>query len=151
MRPPHPAPHGQELLEVRLGEVDARARHRHPPQHPGLQQVGKAGGEVMTAMRDVFALPVRYQEDADVYTHILREGENGYLLSFSQDSSGKSERRARAAAVAINSHDALLEELTQARHYVKVIADRTTDQKVHEDLHRIDAALAAAKAPEQSS
>lgn len=45
---------------------------------------------------------------------------------------------------ACNSHQGLVAELQQARHYVQAIADRTTEGRVHEDLARIGAAIAKA-------
>jgi len=47
-------------------------------------------------------------------------------------------------AILWSSAPELLEELKQARHYVKAVADRTTEGRVHEDLARIDTAIAKA-------
>jgi hypothetical protein len=56
---------------------------------------------------------------------------------------GKADEKV-ANAILWSAAPDLLAELQQARHYVKVIADRTTEGRVHEDLARIDAAIAKA-------
>jgi len=72
----------------------------------------------MTALEQLEALlsaagyepPLVYQETSDAYTHIVREGPEGrrFVNQYSQDTSGKSEARARLHAEIVNRLPALL-------------------------------------------
>ena len=48
-----------------------------------------------------------YQENSDVYTHILRDAEGRFILQLSQDASGQSEVNARRFAACWNACDGL--------------------------------------------
>lgn len=57
-------------------------------------------------------LPWSYQEDSDAYTHIVRGPKGEHIVQLSQDSSGVSEATARLIVCCVNSHEELVEALT---------------------------------------
>lgn len=62
-------------------------------------------------MSEHTALPWRYQEKSDAYTHIVRSGDR-FILQLSQDTSGQAEATARFIVRAVNAHAALVKALT---------------------------------------
>lgn len=58
--------------------------------------------------------PWKYQENSDVYTHIVRHGDDRFLCNLGQDTSGRAEADARLIAAAPE----MLEALKRAQTFI---------------------------------
>jgi hypothetical protein len=68
-----------------------------------------------------------YQENADKYTHIIRGPNNEFILQLPQDSSGKTEARARLIVKCVNAHDDLLaacKALAESNEDLGIVIDK---------------------------
>jgi hypothetical protein len=69
-------------------------------------------------------LPLRYQEESDAYTHIIRDRDNGHVVQFPQDSKGESESQARHFVEAVNSHASLVSRVTELEKALRELISR---------------------------
>ena len=81
-----------------------------------------------------------YQEESDVYTHIVRPAENLDTIIFScgQDSTGVSEANARHICKCVNSHEALLEALRDASFAFDAAIANTPTGRYREKLTELN-------------
>ena len=67
--------------------------------------------------------PWRYQEESDVYTHIIREAPGRFILQLRQDTSGQTETLARSIVRDHNCHDDLVAALVDCRRLIEHMAE----------------------------
>ena len=85
--------------------------------------------------------PWKYQEGADVYTHIVRTKDNAFICQLSQNSSGESEATARLMAAAPEMIESLiaafLGEVTASddiRYKWQKIIEKATGMSISEGI-----------------
>jgi predicted 3-demethylubiquinone-9 3-methyltransferase (glyoxalase superfamily) len=95
-------------------------------------------------------LPLFYQEQADAYTHIIRDQRNRHIVQFSQDHTGEAEAKARHFVLCVNAHEGLVEALEQIRKFSHggAVSMSVDAGEFHEIELLAEAALAQAKGGE---
>lgn len=92
---------------VALPDREAIARgYVLTPEHEHPDSPHAAATDELAALRAKATKgPLRYQEQSDVYTHIIRAGEREFVCQFPQDTSGKAEAIARLFVALVNAYD----------------------------------------------